>query len=156
VPSGRIPRLNGRRKRETAFPTYFRHQLCIVVQRTESWATSVVFQALFFSKLQRFAWLRTERSGVRISPGAPKKHRDPFGSLFFCGRRVRTRSPVGRRFDKSAMPIWTHEVRPEGVRAAGPNQSLRARQIKKGSHRDPFFILCVRDEAFAAVALARG
>ncbi len=85
MPSGRIPRLNGRRKRETAFPTYFRHQLCIVVQRTESWATSVVFQALFFSKLQRFAWLRTERSGVRISPGAPNDKGSPTGALFHFG-----------------------------------------------------------------------
>ncbi len=34
---------------------------------------------------------------------------------------------------------------PEGVRAVGPNQSLRARQIRKESHRGPFFILWVLD-----------
>ena len=68
-------------------PTNFRHQSCIVVQRTESWATSVVFQALFINELRRPLRLRTRWSGVRseersddrpsiarpISPGAPLK-----------------------------------------------------------------------------------
>ena len=56
----------------------------------------------------------------------------PNGSRFCLAARENIRTP---EFDKSATPIWTHEVRPEGVRAEGPNQSLRARQMTKGVNR---------------------
>ena len=51
---------------DESFPTNFRHQLCIVAQRTESQATSVVFLALFFSKVECAVWLRTRRSLMRL------------------------------------------------------------------------------------------
>ena len=87
-------------------------------------------------------WILSDRSGVRISPGAPKKTKGPQRGPFFFSALdiIRTQSSTESRSDSG------RRRRPEGVRAAGPNQSLRARQLKKGSHRGPFFILCVLDE----------
>ena len=104
-------------------------------------ATNAVFLAIYIKYLHLLSRLRTERSGVRISPGAPNDEGSPTGALFhfgcpdedenYCSKKrasvLDARSaPAGSRqpqgcFDQSLQPL----ISPAANYLQAPGRCLR-------------------------------